>query len=50
MTTETARHEFDRLTRDDEDGCHRVQCPAAMGKIRCPRPASMRLDGTGPRS
>ena len=32
-------------TRDDEDGYHRVQCPAAMGKTRCPlRPASMRLD------
>jgi hypothetical protein len=27
------------------DGYHRVQCPAAMGKIRCPlRPASMTLD------
>ena len=31
--------------RDDADGYHRVACPAAMGKIRCPlRPASMTLD------
>ena len=31
------------------DGYHRVQCPAAMGKIRCPlRPASMTLDRDRP--
>jgi hypothetical protein len=43
-TTEAARYKLGRLTRDDEDGCHRAQCPAA-GKIRCPlRPPSMRLD------
>ena len=36
-------------TAGDEDGCHRVQCPAAMGKIRCPlRPASMTLDRDRP--
>lgn len=30
------------LTADDADGCHRVQCPAAAGKVRCPlRPASV---------
>jgi len=44
-TSELARHKLGRLTADDADGYHRVQCPAAMGKIRCPlRPASMRLD------
>ncbi len=44
-TAETARHKLGRITRDDEDGYHRVACPAATGKIRCPlRPASMLLD------
>jgi hypothetical protein len=48
-TTETARYKLGRITRDDEDGYHRVQCPAAMGKIRCPlRPASMTLDRDRP--
>jgi hypothetical protein len=35
-TAEAARYKLGRLTRDDEDGCHRVQCPAAAGKIRRP--------------
>jgi hypothetical protein len=44
-TAELAHYKLGRITRDDADGYHRVQCPAAMGKIRCPlRPASMRLD------
>jgi len=44
-TAELARHKLGRITTDDEDGYHRVQCPAAMGKIRCPlRPSSMTLD------
>jgi hypothetical protein len=48
-TAETARYKLGRISRDDEDGYHRVQCPAAMGKIRCPlRPASMRLDRDRP--
>jgi hypothetical protein len=43
-TAETARYKLGRLTCDDADGYHRVRCPAAMGKIRCPlRPASMTL-------
>ncbi len=38
-----------KISRDDSDGYHRVQCPAAMGKIRCPlRPASMKLDRDRP--
>ena len=49
QTAETARYKLGRLTADDEDGYHRVQCPAAMGKIRCPlRPASMTLDRDRP--
>ena len=49
QTTELARYKLGRLTADDADGYHRVQCPAATGKIRCPlRPASMRLDRDRP--
>jgi len=48
-TAEAARYKLGRLTRDDPDGYHRVQCPAAMGKIRCPlRPSSMTLDRDRP--
>ena len=48
-SAELARYKLGRLTRNDADGYHRVQCPAAMGKIRCPlRPASMRLDRDRP--
>ena len=34
-TVELARYKPGRISRDD-DGYHRVQCPVAMGKIRCP--------------
>ena len=45
QTAEIARYKLGKITTDDHDGYHRVMCPAAMGKIRCPlRPASMRLD------
>ncbi|HET9898699.1 MAG TPA: hypothetical protein VFQ44_27570 [Streptosporangiaceae bacterium] len=48
-TAQLARHKPGRLTGDDPDGCHRVQCPAAMSKIRCPlRPASMTPDRNRP--
>jgi len=48
-TAELARYKLGRLTRDDPDGYHRVQCPAAMGKIRCPlRRSSMTLDRDRP--
>jgi hypothetical protein len=48
-TSELARHKLGRITADDVDGYHRVQCPAAMGKVRCPlRPASMILDRDRP--
>ncbi len=37
------------ITADDADGYHRVTCPAAAGKIRCPlRPDSMTLDRSRP--
>ncbi len=46
---ELARHKLGRITADDADGCHRVSCPAVMGKIRCPlRPASMTLGRSRP--
>ena len=41
---ELAHYKLGRVSADDEDGYHRVGCPAAMGKLRCPlRPASMAL-------
>jgi hypothetical protein len=44
-TAELARHKLGKITSDDEDGYHRVACPATMGKIRCPlQPSSMTLD------
>ena len=49
QTAETARYKLGKITSDDADGYHRVMCPAAMGKIRCPlRPASMTLDRDRP--
>jgi hypothetical protein len=48
-TAELARYKLGRITADDADGYHRVTCPAAGGKIRCPlRPASMTLDRDRP--
>jgi hypothetical protein len=48
-TAEAARYKLGRLTADDADGYHRVQCPAAAGKVRCPlHPPSMRLERDRP--
>jgi hypothetical protein len=48
-SAELARYKLGRITTDDEDGYHRVICPAVMGKTRCPlRPASMTLDRQRP--
>jgi hypothetical protein len=44
QTAETALYKLGKITSDDADGYHRVMCPAAMGKLRCPlRPPSMSL-------
>jgi len=49
QATELARHKLGRITADDADGYHRVTCPAAMGKIRCPlRAGSMTRDRSRP--
>jgi hypothetical protein len=48
-TAELGRYKLGRLTRDDADGYHRVQCPAVLGKIRCPlRAQSMTMDRDRP--
>jgi len=48
-TAELARYKLGRISRDDEDGYHRIQCAAATGKIRCTlRPASMTRDRDRP--
>ncbi len=45
QAAELSRHKLGRISADDADGYHRVMCPAAMGKIRCPlRPQSMTRD------
>jgi hypothetical protein len=45
QAAELARHKLGRITADDTDGYHRIMCPAALGKVRCPhRPSSMTLD------
>ncbi len=41
---ELSRYKLSAITSYDQDGYHRVACPAAQGKLRCPlRPASMTL-------
>jgi hypothetical protein len=43
-TGEASRYKLVRQSSDDIDGYHRVSCPAAAGKLRCPlRPGSMTL-------
>ncbi len=46
---ELARHKLSPITRPDPDGYHRVSCPAAQGKLRCPhKPASLTLPNDRP--
>ena len=46
---ELARYKLSPLTRPDPDGYHRVSCPAAQGKLRCPhKPASLTLPNDRP--
>ncbi|MHB1781929.1 MAG: hypothetical protein ACYCTE_04415, partial [Acidimicrobiales bacterium] len=48
-SAELARYKLGRITSDDDDGYHRVSCPAVSGKLRCPlRHASMALAYTHP--
>ena len=48
-TAELARYKLGRISCDDEEGTHRVMCPAAMGKVRCVlRKESVALDYTHP--
>jgi hypothetical protein len=49
QAAELARYKLGRHTADDADGYHRLCCPAAAGKIRCPlRPESMTLSRDRP--
>lgn len=44
QSAELARYKLAPITAPDHDGYHRVICPAAHGKIRCPlRPRSLTL-------
>lgn len=46
---ELGRYKLSPITGCDSDGYHRVACPAAQGKLRCPlRPESMKLDHARP--
>jgi hypothetical protein len=49
QAAELSRHKLGKISADDAGGHHRVMCPAAMGKIRCPlRPQSMTRDRSRP--
>jgi hypothetical protein len=44
QSAELARHKLAPISRPDHDGYHRVSCPAAHGKLRCPlQPDSLTL-------
>ncbi len=48
-SSELARYMLGRVSADDADGYHRVACPAAAGKVRCPlRASSMALSFARP--
>jgi hypothetical protein len=49
LSAELSRYKLSAITGHDSDGYHRVICPAAQDKLRCPhRPASMTLDHNRP--
>jgi hypothetical protein len=49
MSAELARYKLGRISANDADGYHRVLCPAAAGKLRCPvRERSMALSHQRP--
>jgi hypothetical protein len=48
-TAELSSYKLSPITARDRDGYHRVSCPAAQGKLRCPlRPHSMTLPHSRP--
>jgi hypothetical protein len=48
-SAELARYKLSPITSHDRDGYHRVICPAAQQKLRCPhRPASLTLPNDRP--
>jgi hypothetical protein len=48
-TAELARYKLSAITNHDRDGYHRVSCPAAQGKLRCPhKPTSITLPNDRP--
>jgi hypothetical protein len=48
-SAELARYKLGRISAEDADGYHRVICPAAAGKLRCPmREPSMALSHLRP--
>jgi hypothetical protein len=48
-TAELARHKLQPISSIDQDGYHRVACPATKGKLRCPlRAPSMSLSHEHP--
>ena len=44
-TAELARYKLGRISADDPDGFHRVECPAVTAKVRCPRRAASMASG-----
>jgi len=48
-SAELARYKLGRICAEDQDGAHRVMCPALLGKVRCAlRPTSMASDFSHP--
>ena len=48
-SAELSHYKMGVVSSEDADGFHRVACPAALGKVRCPRrPASMALSAQRP--
>ncbi len=49
QSSELAKYKLSPITRPDPDGYHRVSCPAAQGKLRCPhKPPSLTLSNDRP--
>jgi hypothetical protein len=49
LSSELSSYKLSPITAYDQDGYHRVACPAAQDKLRCPlRPASIELPHTRP--